>query len=412
MFSHPDFDPLLMDSPLRRPRTCRRIIAFLVLVLAFSVFIHSGLFASMRPDVAAVFLRALALSTVLASVPLALLWYLDRRERETPWLFAAAFLWGGCIATAISVPINTSFFSSIDAAIAREPMILEVLGPDAAALLSAPISAPIVEEIAKALGVILIFWLLRAEFDSMRDGIVYGALVGAGFNWFEAALYVSQGYFETGVAPFGFQLGSRYAGFGLGGHAMYTGIFGAFLGISMQTQRLWLRVVAPIAGLAVAMSAHALNNALPLYAALADAAQGAPPLDSEVIPNLGFVEAFISSTTLGLGIFLPFVLTGTFLLWRSGLWERRVIREELSEEVGPVISPGEYRAILADRMFRTRRIEEKHPHISARMVNAQNELAFRKRRVRIEGGDLDQDRLVALWRTEIRRLRAATSHDE
>jgi hypothetical protein len=24
----------------------------------------------------------------------------------------------------------------------------------------------------------LIFWLLRAEFDTIRDGVVYGALVG------------------------------------------------------------------------------------------------------------------------------------------------------------------------------------------------------------------------------------------
>ena len=46
-------------------------------------------------------------------------------------------------------------------------------------------------EIAKALGVLLIFWLLRAEFDNMRDGIVYGALVGLGFNWFEAAPHVA-----------------------------------------------------------------------------------------------------------------------------------------------------------------------------------------------------------------------------
>ena len=55
-----------------------------------------------------------------------------------------------------------------------------VLGPDAAIMLAAPISAPIAEEIAKALGVLLIFWLLRAEFDNLRDGIVYGALVGSG----------------------------------------------------------------------------------------------------------------------------------------------------------------------------------------------------------------------------------------
>ena len=44
---------------------------------------------------------------------------------------------------------------------------------------------------------------------------------------------------------------------------------------------------------------------------------------------------------------------------------------------------------------------------SAALVNAQHELAFRKRRVRDEGGDPEQDSLVAGWREDIRRLRTA-----
>lgn len=361
----------------------------------------------MRPDVASVFFHALALSTLLAIVPLVVLWYLDRRERETPWLFAVAFLWGGCIATALSVPVNTSFFASVDAAVTRDPMIMEILGPDAAAMLSAPISAPIVEEIAIALGVTLIFWLLRAEFDNMRDGIVYGALVGLGFNWFEAALYVAQGYAEYGVAPFGLQLGNRYALFGLSGHTMFTGIFGASLGIAIQTKMRWLRILAPVVGLMLAITAHMLNNVLPLYTALVHAATGEAPPERQALPDTGFAEAFVSGSLFGLEIFLPFLLICAFLLWHSGLWERRVIREELAEEVGRTVSPEEYRVILTDRMFRTRRIDELHPNASAALVNAQNELAFRKRRVRNDGGDPEQDRLAASWREEIRRLRQA-----
>jgi len=38
-------------------------------------------------------------------------------------------------------------------------------------------------------------------------------------------------------------------------------------------------------------------------------------------------------------------------------------------------------------------------------VNAQNELAFRKRRARDEGRNPEGDRLVAAWREEIRLLR-------
>ena len=56
---------------------------------------------------------------------------------------------------------------------------------------------------------VVIFWILRAEHNGLRDGLVYGALVGAGFNWFEAALYVAQGYAEYGVASYGLQLGGR-----------------------------------------------------------------------------------------------------------------------------------------------------------------------------------------------------------
>jgi RsiW-degrading membrane proteinase PrsW (M82 family) len=396
-----------MASPLRRRGVCTAISAALLVVLAFATLVHLSLFTGMRPDVASVFFWALALSSLLAVVPLVVLWFLDRRERESPWLFAAAFVWGGCIATALALPFNTAFFRLVDLWVAQNPIVTEILGPDASMMIAAPISAPVAEEIAKAIGVLLLFWLLRAEFDNMRDGLVYGALVGVGFNWFEAALYVVQGYAEHGVAPLGIQLGARYALFGLGGHAMFTAIFGAFLGFAMQTRRRWLRILAPLAGLVLAIAAHMLNNALPLFAALAGAAAGEPPPGSEPLPDIGFLDAFAIGSLIQLTTFVPFLVIMALALWRSGVWERRVIREELAGEVGHIVSPDEYQDIVGDRMLRTRRIDRLHPHTSAALVNAQHELAFRKRRVRDEGGDPERDDLVAGWRDDIRRLRLA-----
>jgi RsiW-degrading membrane proteinase PrsW (M82 family) len=401
-------DRLLLGSPLRRRGACLVIGGVLLVVLGFATLVHLGLLASMRADVAAVFFRALFLSTLLALVPLTILWFLDRRERESPWLFAAALFWGALIATALALPFNTAFFRLVDAWVAQQPMIMETLGPEAVTLIAAPISAPIVEEVAKALGVVALWWLLRAEFDNMRDGFVYGALVGLGFTWFEAALYVAQGYVEHGVAPYGLQLGARYALFGLGGHAMFTGIFGAFLGIGRQTRRRWLRVLAPLAGLLIAMAAHMLHNALPLLAVLVGVASGEPPPSGrEALPDIGFLDAFVAGTVLELTLFLPFVAIMAVALWRSGRWERRVIREELADEVGSSVSRLEYEQIVADRIFRTRRVDRTRPRESAALVNAQHELAFRKRRVRQEDRDPDRDRLVAGWREEIRRLREA-----
>jgi hypothetical protein len=123
LVSYGHSDRLLMGSPLRRRGVCLVTSAVLPVVLAFATLVHLGLIGSMRADVMAVFLQALVLSSLLAAVPLAVLWFLDRRERETPWLFAAAFLWGGCIATALALPLNTAFFLFVDAIVAQEPSV-------------------------------------------------------------------------------------------------------------------------------------------------------------------------------------------------------------------------------------------------------------------------------------------------
>jgi len=405
--THSGYNRLLMGSPLRRSGVSKAITAGLLVILVFATLVQLVVFAGMPPGIFTVFLRALALSSLLALVPLAILWFLDRRERESPWLFAAAFLWGGLIATALALPFNTAFFKLVDDWLAHHPMLEAMLGPEAPLMLVAPISAPIAEELAKALGVLLLFWLLRAEYDNMRDGIVYGALVGLGFTWFEAALYVANIYAKSGVAAYGLQLGARYALFGLGGHALFTALFGASLGLARQTRHKWLRVLAPITGLCLAIAAHMLNNALPLFAALARIAAGKLPSETEQIPDVGFFQAFVSGSLIQLTIFVPFLLVMALAVWRSGVWERRVIREELASEVGRYVTPEEYQAIVGDRMLRTRRVDRELPKASAALVNAQSELAFRKRRVRDDGGDPEHDSLVAGWREDIRRLRLA-----
>jgi protease PrsW len=403
-------DRLHTAPPLRKSRPSGIAGALLLLVLVVAALTQLGLFARMDAEGLSVFLRALFLSTLLSAAPLSILWFLDRRERENPWFMAAAFLWGGCIATGLSLPVNTAFFQIVDQWVKFNPILTEILGPQATLLIAAPISAPIVEEIVKAAGVALIFWMLRDEFDNMRDGFVYGALVGAGFNWFEAPLYVAQGFAEHGAESYSLQLGVRYALLGLGGHAMFTGLFGLLLGLAAQTRYTLIRIIAPVFGLALAITAHTLNNALPLFAALAQASQGeplGPPVEREAIARMGFWDAFVSGSIIQLTTFVPFLLIVAFCLWRSGVWERRVIRDELASEVGGAVTPGEYQAIVADRILRTRRINELHPRRSAALVNAQHELAFRKRRVKALGEDPDGDELVAGWRRDIARLRGA-----
>ena len=119
------------------------------------------------------------------------------------------------IATGISSEVN----GIVDAAVGE--------------MLGAILTGPIIEEIAKGLGLLLFLWLLRSEFDGPRDGFIYGVLIGLGFTWLETAVYIATGFEESGSIAWGFQLSSRYALAGLNGHALYTSITGTFIGFSL-----------------------------------------------------------------------------------------------------------------------------------------------------------------------------------
>jgi protease PrsW len=404
--STPDTSLDPFASPLRRPRVARTLTWLLGTLLLLAGAIICAVVGGLGRSAAQVFVNALAVASAMSLLPLAVLWFLDRRERESPWFYAAAFLFGGLIATTVALPINTAAIVAVTEWLEQFPELGEMLGPDAALMIGAPLSAPIVEETTKGAGIVLLFWLLRGEFDNVRDGFIYGALVGAGFNWFESALYVQQNFVEFGTAPYGFQVGTRFAWLGLAGHALFSGIFGASLGLSRATARLWLRVLAPVAGFALAVLGHAWNNSLPLFFALAAAKAGeAAPTEALAPSTMGLWDAMVSASVSNLVVFLPFAVLLAMILWRSGRAERRVILEELRDEVGRSVTEAEYAAILADRAFRTRRIDTRSRAVSTALVNAQNELAFRKRRLRDRGFDPSLDGIAEQRRSQIARLR-------
>ncbi len=407
MFSVPNLNGrFFIGSPLRHRHFALAMSAALLALLIFSLLMFGILLGSMHKGDAQVFVISLVAATVFSAVPLAILWWLDRRERESPWLFLFIFLWGGLIATSVALPINNYIISDVGQWIAKNQWVHDHLGKDAAMLLGAPIAGPLVEEITKGLGVLLLFFLMRAEFDNMRDGFIYGAVVGTGFNWMETPLYIAQGYAQFGDAPWELQLGARIALFGLAGHALFSGLFGAFVGLARQTRTMWIRIGAPILGLALAMLAHAIDNLLPLIVSLIESSQGNKPDSNPTAPDeYGLLEAWATASLLDLTVFFPFVALMLFLLWRSGRWELEVIRQELKDEPPDLVTPQDYQAILQQGLFQTRRIDLANPKWSSALVNAQHELAFRKRRLREDGINSETDQLVSIWREEIRRLR-------
>ncbi len=98
---------------------------------------------------------------------------------------------------------------------------------------SAVVQAPIVEEFAKGLGVYLIFVTARRAFDGPVDGVVYGALVGAGFAFTENIQYFAISFIEGGVVDVSttFFVRGILSPFA---HVMFTSVTGFALGLAAR----------------------------------------------------------------------------------------------------------------------------------------------------------------------------------
>jgi RsiW-degrading membrane proteinase PrsW (M82 family) len=235
---------------LRRPRR-RGNILFTVLI-SLAMLIGAGvmclvLFASNAPD-------ALAIGVVLAALPvgpvIACFLWLDRYEPEPVPLLLTAFGWGALVATA--------------AALVLQLLDQFVLGtPDS---WSGAIVAPVTEEFAKGLFILLLVWSRRHVVDGVLDGIVYAGLVGVGFAFTENILYLGAAYMGgDDSGPGG--LASASVLFVVRGifspfaHPLFTAFTGVGIGYAVVTRSRTWRFLAPLLGYLAAVTAHASWNA-------------------------------------------------------------------------------------------------------------------------------------------------------
>ncbi|HWT92911.1 MAG TPA: PrsW family intramembrane metalloprotease [Solirubrobacteraceae bacterium] len=192
---------------------------------------------------------AVGLAVLPVPVYLAVVLFIDRYEPEPVRMVALTFAWGATIAAFVAIVLNT----------VGEVVVSESLGADAAELYGYSISAPIVEESAKGFVLFGIFWLFRREFNGVVDGIVYAALVGLGFAMTENVLYYGRGAVEDGIpgAVGTFVVRGLLSPFA---HPIFTAMTGIGLGVATVARSPFVRTVAPLIGLGLAMALHSLWN--------------------------------------------------------------------------------------------------------------------------------------------------------
>lgn len=245
--------------------------------------------------------RAFTIGLTVAAVPLVLYVPLgllvDRYEKEPKWMLAAAFIWGATVAVFLASLLNPLVGGA--STLARGAGLGTVLR-------LASVKGAVVEEIVKGAVLFLLFFWQRDEFDNTVDGIVYATMVGLGFAMTENV----HRYAEAWAGASGLSLREMVMGRGVlspFSHPLFTAMMGIGLGWAREKESRWVKGLAPLVGLVVAILLHMGWNGS--------------------IAAGKFLPAYV-------GVMVPTFLLMVFVVTREQSRERLIIRKHLSPYVG------------------------------------------------------------------------------
>jgi RsiW-degrading membrane proteinase PrsW (M82 family) len=326
---------------------------------------------------------ALGWSLMAAIIPTLLyvtvLVLMDRNERE-PWvLMVMVFAWGAVPAVMLSLMGEIVLSKSVG-----QIMRDYYPSPGAANLFNVAVVAPVVEELAKAMALLIVYWFAYKEFDGLMDGMLYGSLAGFGFAMSENTLYLNEQFhvsIQDGIA-LAFM---RVVVFGMN-HALFASMFGLGLGIARYSTSRIARVLWPLAGLVGAVGLHMFHNF----------SVSSPQMS----PVLGLIVAW-----LGVGMWLYLVY---FALQQEATW----IREELAEEVAHGLLTMDEAKATTDLQWRAaltvtalRKRMERYAGQVVTLCTLAAKLAFKKRQFRIRGDEEGTLAEIDGLRAEIKAVR-------
>ncbi|RPJ26157.1 MAG: protease PrsW [Chloroflexi bacterium] len=300
--------------------------------------------------------------------------WLDRYEKEPKLLLGAAFVWGVVIAGGGAYILNTAFGIGIYVMTGSE---------GAAEFGTTSIVAPIIEEALKGLAVLAVFLMFRKEFDSVLDGIVYGAVTAMGFAAIENVLYIYRnGYQESGWEGFWVMVFIRVLLVGWM-HPFFTAFTGIGLAIARMTRNVLVKIIAVPTGYAIAVTAHAFHNT---FSGL-----------------IGGLEGLAAGTFVD---YMGYAVMLLFIIWMI-VYERNILKRHLRDEVASgMISPKQYST--ATSFFQT------NAHLSAltsgtfgptsRFYQVCGELAHKKEQLAKLGDESGNSMIIEKLRAELAQL--------
>lgn len=299
---------------------------------------------------ALILLAALAVSATILLIVVALVWWIDRYDREPLHLVVMTFLWGASAAPLVAVTV----FPMLDR------LLSGLENSPSTAWIGVGILTPLIEELAKALGVLLVVFF-SSKFDNPTDGVVYGTAAGLGFAVTENVLYgVSAGHQLINIAGILILVGGRTL-LSAGVHAISSATFGGFVGYAFLSGRRVTQTAWTMVGFAAAIILHGSWNLGLLWIGPVGA-DGLPRLWLAALPTL----------------YLFYIITLALFLHS----EQRILKRQLGDEVALGLLPSWVLDVLP--YYRRRIRANWWPSRSERTVIARllTRMAFRKQALR------------------------------
>jgi RsiW-degrading membrane proteinase PrsW (M82 family) len=333
-------------------------------------------------------LVAVMLATATAVPYGALLLWLDRNEREPWWLIVLAFSWGAVVATAYSSLVNISAVE-VGMVIFEDEVVAQMT--------AASFSAPLVEEFTKGVALIGLLVIFRREFDNVLDGILYGALIGLGFAWYENITYYWQ-VSEGGFSDMFYNAFGRGVLNGVTGHPTFTALTGLGVGLIRAQGTGTARWLLFPLFLGLAIFAHFCWNTFCVLFFL--------PTSSDMAAH------FVAWPIAVLFLQVPFASLLALVIFMGWRREHAIIQSGLARESQEYVTPADLEGLIPARRRTQRSLRclwrEGVAGWWRRLAldRALVSLAFARWHHEREGtGDLDDDPQVQHWRGRIRALK-------
>ncbi|WP_158268850.1 PrsW family intramembrane metalloprotease [Salinibacterium hongtaonis] len=204
---------------------------------------------------------AFIVAGILAVIPLIIVLigirWIDRWEPEPRGALVFAFLWGAAASVAIALIFDLGVQIIAAAVGVGDGFWVTFFG--------LVVQAPIVEEVGKGFGLLVLFWAIRRQFDGPVDGVVYGAMIAVGFAFTENVQYFGIALAESQVPG---DVGEIFVMRGLMSpfaHVMFTACTGLVMGFASRRASPGGMIGWWLLGLLPAIALHAFWNASALF---------------------------------------------------------------------------------------------------------------------------------------------------